>query len=99
MVGSPFLLVGFLQADPFVEAPTNTQSLNHYSYLWNNPLNATDPSGFLRSDCLKSNYLRPAVAVAVVFTVAAVSVCGTCGLVRGKPHVLLVPARAVWCLY
>jgi len=27
--------------------PMNTQSLNRYSYLWNNPLNATDPSGFI----------------------------------------------------
>ena len=36
----------FLQADPFVQSPTNTQSLNRYSYTWNNPLNATDPSGY-----------------------------------------------------
>ena len=35
----------FLQADPFVQDPLNTQSLNRYSYVWNNPLNATDPSG------------------------------------------------------
>ncbi len=35
----------FLQADPFIQDPMNTQSLNRYSYLWNNPLNATDPSG------------------------------------------------------
>jgi RHS repeat-associated protein len=36
----------FLQADPFVQEPTNTQSLNRYSYVFNNPLNATDPSGY-----------------------------------------------------
>jgi RHS repeat-associated protein len=36
----------FLQADPFIQAATNTQSFNRYSYLLNNPLNATDPSGF-----------------------------------------------------
>ena len=36
----------FLQADPFIEAPKHSQSLNRYSYLWNNPLNGTDPSGF-----------------------------------------------------
>ncbi len=35
----------FISADPFVQAPGNTQSLNRYSYLYNNPLNATDPSG------------------------------------------------------
>lgn len=39
-------LARFLQADPFIQAATNTQSYNRYSYLWNNPLNATDPSGF-----------------------------------------------------
>jgi RHS repeat-associated protein len=36
----------FLQADPFIQAATNTQSYNRYSYVINNPLNATDPSGF-----------------------------------------------------
>ena len=36
----------FLQADPFIQAPYNTQSLNRYSYVMNNPLNATDPSGY-----------------------------------------------------
>ncbi|SMF57466.1 RHS repeat-associated core domain-containing protein [Alteromonadaceae bacterium Bs31] len=36
----------FLQADPFVQAPTDTQSLNRYSYVRNNPLNATDPEGY-----------------------------------------------------
>jgi len=36
----------FLQADPFVQAPDNSQSLNRYSYVLNNPLSYTDPSGF-----------------------------------------------------
>lgn len=39
----------FLQADPVVQDPMNSQSLNRYSYVWNNPLNATDPSGFFVS--------------------------------------------------
>ncbi len=43
-------LARFLQADPFVQAPSDTQMLNRYSYVRNNPLNATDPSGyFLKS--------------------------------------------------
>ncbi len=36
----------FLQADPFIQEPTNTQSLNRYSYGFNNPLNGVDPSGY-----------------------------------------------------
>ena len=36
-----------LQADPLVQDALNTQSLNRYSYVLNNPLNATDPSGYL----------------------------------------------------
>ncbi|UTW46449.1 hypothetical protein KFE80_06105 [bacterium SCSIO 12696] len=40
-------LARFVQADPIVQAPFNTQSLNRYSYIWNNPLNGIDPSGFM----------------------------------------------------
>ncbi|MDM3871234.1 RHS repeat-associated core domain-containing protein [Porticoccus sp. W117] len=39
-------LARFVQADPIVQSPFNTQSLNRYSYIWNNPLNGIDPSGF-----------------------------------------------------
>ncbi|MCJ8271289.1 MAG: RHS repeat-associated core domain-containing protein, partial [Psychrosphaera sp.] len=35
----------FVQADPVVQAPKNTQNLNRYSYVLNNPLAGTDPSG------------------------------------------------------
>jgi hypothetical protein len=36
----------FLSADPFVTEPFNTQNLNRYSYVHNNPLTLIDPSGF-----------------------------------------------------
>ncbi|MCL1160144.1 RHS repeat-associated core domain-containing protein [Shewanella inventionis] len=36
----------FLQADPFVQAPLNSQSYNRYSYVLNNPMSMTDPSGY-----------------------------------------------------
>lgn len=36
----------FLSPDPFVQAPGDTQNLNRYSYVNNNPLSYTDPSGY-----------------------------------------------------
>jgi len=36
----------FLSADPLIQAPENLQSFNRYSYVFNNPLSSTDPSGF-----------------------------------------------------
>jgi RHS repeat-associated protein len=36
----------FLSADPIVQAPLMSQSLNRYSYVMNNPLSLVDPSGF-----------------------------------------------------
>ena len=45
------LLGRFISADPFVQDPFNSQSLNRYSYVFNNPLTFTDPSGF----CVNAN--------------------------------------------
>jgi uncharacterized protein RhaS with RHS repeats len=36
----------FLSADPNIQALYNTQSYNRYSYVLNNPLKYSDPSGF-----------------------------------------------------
>ena len=36
----------FLQADPHIQAPNNSQSYNRYSYVLNNPQSYTDPSGY-----------------------------------------------------
>jgi len=56
----------FIQADDFVE-PDATQGLNRYSYVLNNPLSATDPSGNFS--------LRQALGV-VVGVVAAIFTAG-----------------------
>ena len=36
----------FISADPLITEPMNTQGYNRYSYVENNPLSLTDPSGF-----------------------------------------------------
>ena len=36
----------FIQADPIVQDPRDAQSLNRYSYVYNNPLSYTDPTGY-----------------------------------------------------
>jgi len=36
----------FLSVDPFIQDPGNSQSLNPYSYIMNNPLAGTDPTGY-----------------------------------------------------
>lgn len=63
----------FLQADPFVQSPTDTQMLNRYSYVRNNPLNATDPSGYfagLIAGAIAAAIGAEAVTVAIVVGIA-----------------------------
>jgi hypothetical protein len=40
----------FLSVDPFIQAPTNSQSANPYSYIMNNPMAGTDPTGYCATD-------------------------------------------------
>jgi RHS repeat-associated protein len=52
------LLSRFISADPIIQDPESSQSYNRYSYVWNNPTNLTDPTGFEASgtskDAIKS---------------------------------------------
>jgi RHS repeat-associated protein len=60
-------LARFLQADPFIE---DTSTLNRYTYVHNNPLAYTDPSGYFSV----GQFLRTVVAVAIsVWTGGALS--------------------------
>ena len=36
----------FLSVDPFIQSPENSQSINPYSYIGNNPLAGLDPTGY-----------------------------------------------------
>lgn len=63
----------FLSPDPLVQVPEYSQNFNRYSYVLNNPLNATDPSGFSWlskafhkvGDWLKKNWVQLVVIVVV----------------------------------
>jgi RHS repeat-associated protein len=48
----------FLSADPYVAEPGFTQAWNRYSYVYNNPMSFTDPSGFFRL-CFQAVFSRP----------------------------------------
>ncbi len=37
----------FMQADPIIQEVKNSQNLNRYSYVLNNPLSYTDPTGYM----------------------------------------------------
>ena len=54
----------FLQADPFIQAPYDGQNYNRYSYVMNNPLSLTDPSGF----SWWTRWRRPILAIAAAVT-------------------------------
>lgn len=40
----------FISADPYIADPSNTQSYNRYSYVLNDPLSMSDPTGFWQNE-------------------------------------------------
>ncbi|MDV5168329.1 RHS repeat-associated core domain-containing protein [Photobacterium rosenbergii] len=65
----------FISADSFIQAPSNSQSYNRYSYVLNNPMKYTDPSGHFFKKLFKKikKYWRTiaAIAIAVIAPYAA----------------------------
>ncbi|NKF49868.1 hypothetical protein G3R49_04685 [Shewanella sp. WXL01] len=57
----------FLSVDPFIQSPTSTQSPNPYSYIMNNPLAGTDPTGYVAEEpeLEKIEYTKKTEKVAV----------------------------------
>ncbi|MDR6984473.1 RHS repeat-associated protein [Rheinheimera pacifica] len=69
------ILGRFLQADPFVQQPNNIQNFNRYSYVLNNPLNKTDPSGYFFQMLVvwAVQYVAAASATAAIGTALSVA--------------------------
>lgn len=63
----------FLQADPLIQAPNDSQSYNRYSYVRNNPLSLIDPTGYSWLGDLWDN-IKPFVGLIV--GVVGAMVCG-----------------------
>ena len=54
----------FVSPDLLIQDPENSQAFNRYTYVWNNPLRYTDPTGLAASrmcrmspDCVTSSYV------------------------------------------
>lgn len=63
----------FLSADPYVQSISNMQSLNRYSYVLNNPLSLTDPTGYFSFKKFwkkATKFLKMAVKIGIVIGVA-----------------------------
>ncbi|MFY9314849.1 MAG: RHS repeat-associated core domain-containing protein [Burkholderiales bacterium] len=61
------VLARFMTADPFLQSPGNLQSYNRYSYVFNNPLMYTDPSGYFVHKNLKSLFKAAVIVVAAIY--------------------------------
>ncbi|MGB0185152.1 MAG: glycoside hydrolase family protein, partial [Opitutales bacterium] len=64
----------FLSPDPYLQAPANFQNYNRYSYVLNNPVSMTDPSGhfFFFVAAIISSVVSAAVAI-TSYALAAIS--------------------------
>jgi RHS repeat-associated protein len=63
-------LIGrFLQADPIIQEPYNLQNYNRYSYVMNNPLAFTDPTGYSRWTKFRDRYGKTVLAIGAAFVI------------------------------
>src|SRR5262249_6152246 len=68
-------------ADPVVGDPLNGQTWNRYSYVYNNPLAYTDPTGFCPGACIGTMNQQPPgpsgfmQLVGTLFKIAGAAIC------------------------
>jgi hypothetical protein len=82
----------FLSADPFVGSAYDSQDYNRYSYVGNNPMNATDPSGYFSlKDALKIVAIVAVAVVGAAFTAWAIG--GFANGIAGFGHIIAATAN------
>jgi RHS repeat-associated protein len=70
----------FLSPDPNVQSPNNLQSYNRYSYVLNNPMRYTDPTGYLTWGSVEA--ALPGVFITAMSVAACAGTGGVaCGLI------------------
>lgn len=82
----------FISADPFIQSPDFTQSLNRYAYCINNPLSLIDPSGyswFSRNwKSITASIVGIAVSVITAGTASGIGIAIIAGAVGGAAGAL-----------
>ena len=69
-----------MSADPIIQAPYLLQNYNRYSYVMNNPLSLTDPSGF----SWWTRWRRPLLAIAVAWAIGPAGFWSQTGGIMGN---------------
>jgi RHS repeat-associated protein len=67
-------LARFLSTDPVVQQPHNFQNYNRYSYVLNNPVSYTDPTGYLVAEIAATAAIIVGTAAAVTTVAASTAV-------------------------
>lgn len=92
----------FLQADPFVQDRTNLQGLNRYSYVENNPLSYTDPTGYFLKKLIKKSLSLWNKIRKTLFWKPVKKLLRAIGRVKWLSSVVnvvlnIIPGCQVWC--
>ena len=78
----------FMGVDPFIQFPLNSQSLNPYSYILNNPLSGTDPTGYKIDTCAAStgSHIKSCSSVTITTTTVGGSTSTTRALINRSAY-------------